>query len=102
MLHTLLALGDALLSGAMFTVWDKSQRNMMFSVQKSRSRNFIVCEHPGDMTRNGSLSPDGVSLKLGMQHVLSPCFTSLCRQQNMKPVRLLIRTVVQSQEPIIQ
>lgn len=34
---------------------DKSQRNTMFSVQKSRSRNFIACEQPGDMMRNGAL-----------------------------------------------
>lgn len=54
MLLTLLALGDAPLSGAMFTVWDKSQGNTMFSVQKSRSRNFIACDQPGDMTRNGA------------------------------------------------
>lgn len=54
MLLTLLALRDAPLSGAMFTAWDKSQGNTMFSVQKSRSRNFIACEQPGDMTRNGA------------------------------------------------
>lgn len=52
MLCTLPALGDPTLSGAVFTVWNKSLRNMMFSVQKSHTRSFIDCEQPGDMARD--------------------------------------------------
>lgn len=55
MLYTLLASGDPPLSGVMFTAWNKSQRNMMFSVRESHTRNFIDCEQPGDMTRTEAL-----------------------------------------------
>lgn len=47
-----LAVGDATLSDVVFTAWNKSPRNMMFSVQKSHTRNFIDCEQPGDMTQD--------------------------------------------------
>lgn len=50
----------------------------------------------------GSRSPDGTFLKHSMLTVLSAYSTCFCRRHNMELVRLLIMTVVQSQNPIIQ